>query len=126
MSINDDECQIAFEKTVEAHPQARIIIAKARFVIECLTKKLAKNYDKPEKERRSYGELVRETLNECKLKPHSDERKAYASLTGHYFGNRGTKNRALKAHQKERGPSPIKIVLERNQYTWDFEVPKTQ
>lgn len=127
MSVLDEECKIAFDKTVAAHPFAKIYFAKAMQVLERLNQKLASNYDKSDSERQSYGQLVRETLNEFRFPAHSDERKAYASLTGHYFGNRGTKNRALKAHRREpKLLPPVKIVVEGNQYTWDFKVSKTQ
>ena len=117
MSIDNDEYQAAFDKTIKAHPHAKIFSRKAKEILDSLNQKLARNYARDTNERVSYWELVRQTMNEEKLQ--GAEREAYKSLAGFYFSNRASKNRALAAHRNQpKSLPPVQIVMEGNQYTW--------
>ena len=119
MPISRDECELAYNKTIEANPQANIFETKAFKVLTTLNQKLGANYQKPPEERETFGGLMRETLNEHFLK--GNEREAYASLMGFYFGNKQSKNKALVAHQaKPKTPPPVRVRMVGKQLTWDI------
>lgn len=118
MSISEDEFELAYQKTIEANPTAKIFKRGAFDFLINLNRALARNYQRPERERETFGEILREKLNEMRFK--DNERAAYKSLAGYYFSNRATKNHVLNAHrQKPKSPSPVVIKIDPDgQYRW--------
>lgn len=106
--ISEYEMLDAVKKTREKFPH--LCSDMSRLVVKSI-----ESYKEADKEagiRREFGEYIRKALNQFEIR---DNRKAYASLVGHYFGLRGNRKSRLGQPAEERPHSPsVEIEFDEN------------
>lgn len=118
LSFHDREFERAFELTQKEHPLLQHPKPAQDFLIELHSRYRKNQRVHPESARQTFGEILRETLNDFDIK--GKKRKAYKSLAGHFSGLR-----ARKVPRRARGTAPkrvaeIKTQLDKDtgQFSW--------
>lgn len=117
--IERREFERAFEKSLAKHPSLQGQEQKAFDFLLAFEARRQRNQNERFKE--AFGETIRLVLNYSEIIP--DERKAYASLIGHYFGKHGNSVQKTRPTQKinTRTYSPPRTPVDKNgQYVYDI------
>ena len=95
----------ALAKAAAEHP--RLNIRNSRKFMRIFIQKLTLNQVLEIEKQLPFWQVLRNTLNECELKP-GDGREAYKALVGYYFGRNGN---AVARSRRKRGLPAKKLHL---------------
>ena len=128
MSLYDGEFQEAFTKTLQKHPAINVDLGRS--VLAKLQEFLLNESTRPIYDKQTYPELLRRALNHFHLT--GENRIAYGSLAGAFFGKRGSRKAAAARRngakvKKDLPPATesdanrsVAVIMKGKQLTWDF------